>query len=213
MKRCSEGLYTGHVPTNIAPGSTDQVTTGSTPLLLLGRCSIRRLIATYSFLRGKVMRRLFVLLIGFAVLPLACGGRQKSPGTAGETNVSAAGVKDVDWAKMDHRARLEHMKAVVLPTMLGVFREFDPEHYAEFDCTTCHGPGARRGEFAMPSAALPKLPAHGDFAGLRAQKPEVFDFMVQQVVPAMARAMGESPYDPATGQGFGCSRCHQTDDG
>ena len=41
-----------------------------------------------------------------------------------------------------------------------------------------------------------------------AEKSEVANFMATKVVPAMAAAMGEKPYDPATHQGFGCAGCH-----
>lgn len=35
--------------------------------------------------------------------------------------------------------------------------------------------------------------------------------MAEVVVPAMAEAMGETPFDPATGEGFGCAGCHGVD--
>jgi hypothetical protein len=41
-----------------------------------------------------------------------------------------------------------------------------------------------------------------------AEKPAIMKFMGEQVVPAMATAMGEPPFDPATHKGFGCGGCH-----
>jgi hypothetical protein len=87
------------------------------------------------------------------------------------------------------------------------FQGFDAEHYAEFGCVTCHGPGAKDGNFEMPSPALPKLPE--DPTPVFQEKPEVSKFMSEQVVPQMAKLLGEEPFNPETGKGFGCFDCHQ----
>jgi len=101
------------------------------------------------------------------------------------------------------------MKSVVLPKMGALFHDFAPTHYAEPTCATCHGPGAKDGSFSMPNPALPKLPATpAGFEKLRSQHTKIFDFMSNQVVPAMASLVGEEPYDPKTNQGFGCFECH-----
>ena len=39
-------------------------------------------------------------------------------------------------------------------------------------------------------------------------KAEISKFMHEKVVPEMAAAMGQKPYDPATKTGFGCMNCH-----
>ena len=150
---------------------------------------------------------------------LACGGSQPPPGTTsneptgakGASAPTAAGPDAIDWEKMSHNERMEHMKQVVLPTMKPEFQRFGPSRYADFACTTCHGPGAQRGEFDMPSDALPKLPPNGDFAKLPADQGPAVEFMLKTVVPKMADALGMTPFDPATGQGFGCYACHQTE--
>ena len=44
---------------------------------------------------------------------------------------------------------------------------------------------------------------------MQAKKPEIVKFMSEKVVPDMANALGEKPFDPATKQGFGCAGCHE----
>jgi hypothetical protein len=41
--------------------------------------------------------------------------------------------------------------------------------------------------------------------------PEVSKLMVEQVMPKMLEVLGTTPFDPATGQGFGCNGCHGID--
>ena len=113
------------------------------------------------------------------------------------------------WPEMTHEQKIQHMKTEVTPTMMAVFQGFNADRYAEFNCATCHGPGANDGEFAMPSPALPKLPPNGEFDALMKEKPEVMNFMFE-VGPKMAGSLGVAPYDPETHEGFGCYGCHQT---
>jgi hypothetical protein len=101
------------------------------------------------------------------------------------------------------------MKAGVMPKMGAAFHDFDAKTYAEPKCVLCHGSGAKDGSFKMPNPDLPKLP--GDPAGFKkiAQaKPKVFEFMMKTVEPQTAALVGEQPFDPKTGKGFGCFECH-----
>lgn len=100
------------------------------------------------------------------------------------------------------------MKTVVVPRMKSVFQKQDAEHFAEFGCQTCHGAGAKQGRFKMPNAALPALNPAGGFKVHMDEHPNDTKFMMEQVVPEMAAALGESPFDPKTGEGFGCFECH-----
>jgi mono/diheme cytochrome c family protein len=96
------------------------------------------------------------------------------------------------------------MKTVVAPSMGAIFKAADGKRYAEFGCKTCHGKNNED-----PHKALPKLTLSGDgFKKLMAEKPAVVKFMGEQVTPAMAKAMGEKPFDPASHTGFGCAGCH-----
>lgn len=114
------------------------------------------------------------------------------------------------WADMDMDQKKSHMMKVVMPQMGKVFKDHDAKKYAEFSCATCHGPEAKEGKFDMPSAALPKLPAKGDFKALTKKHPKVMEFMGTQVVPEMAKAIDMEPYNPETNTGFGCYGCHQS---
>lgn len=153
-----------------------------------------------------------------AVSTVSCGSHPPpsaatppTASTASSDSAAAPSAAPVAFAAMSRREKSEHMKKVVVPQLGAVFAAADPERYAEFGCVNCHGPGARRGEFEMPSAALPKLPPKGDFAALKAEKPQVFVFMAEKVLPEMAQALGEHPFDPATGEGFSCYDCHTTE--
>ena len=112
---------------------------------------------------------------------------------------------------MDHKEQMQLMQSVVVPEMTTVFQSHDAEYFAEVTCVTCHGPGAGKGEFAMPSAALPKLPAKGAFDALKANDAKTMEFMANEVVPKMASILGEEPFNPSTGAGFGCYDCHQSE--
>jgi len=61
----------------------------------------------------------------------------------------------------------------------------------------------------MPNPKLPKVP--NDMPGfdkLSKDKPDAVKFMSTKVVPEMAQMLGEEPFDPKTGKGFGCHQCH-----
>jgi len=129
--------------------------------------------------------------------------------------VAADGTEPTDdatppaWPEMSHEQKITHMKTEVMPTMKAVFQGFSAEHFADFTCATCHGPGASEGQFEMPSPALPKLPPNGEFEPLMKEKPEIMNFMFE-VGPKMAASLGVEPYNPETHEGFGCYGCHQT---
>ncbi len=164
------------------------------------------------------MRRTFPIF-ALALLTSTGCGKEKPPTTSPDP-VAAEGEGDASvddqgapkaWGSMSFDDKKQHMMDVVTPTMAGVFQGFSAEHFAEFNCTNCHGPGANEGKFQMPSASLPKLPPNGDFAALFEAKPEVMSFMAEKVVPQMAATLDVAPYDPETHEGFGCYACHQAE--
>lgn len=107
---------------------------------------------------------------------------------------------------MSPAAKLNHMKTVVAPTMAKTFQAHDAAEFKDFGCKTCHGPDKK-----APKQFLPKLTFEGGKFTSMATKPELTKFMMEHVVPTMAKAMGMQPFDPATHQGFGCGGCHTVD--
>lgn len=151
--------------------------------------------------------------VAFAVLVVAaCGGSQpaaeSAPGESAEPAPAAADSGKA-WADMNKGERASYMMQVVQPKMKVLFQEFDAKHFATFNCATCHGEGAKNKSFAMPDAAIPKIPGNMEgFEKLKAEKPEMVKFMMETVVPEMAKLVNEPVFDPATGKGFGCGECH-----
>jgi hypothetical protein len=168
----------------------------------------------------KLETHIFALSLTIAFA--ACAGPQKkepAKGTADDktpaakkenaTEVDPTPVKtEGKFDALDHKQRVEFMKTKIVPKMTQVFQTFDAKHFAKVTCVTCHGPGAKQGKFEMPTAALPKL----DFSKKDPSKQKWNEFMAKQVVPTMATALGEKPYDPATKKGFGCLSCHMKAD-
>jgi hypothetical protein len=155
------------------------------------------------------MRRLrhAVLFLPFAFALVACEkapAPTTTPAPGAETPAADAPPPPSRFAEMNHDQKMEHMAKVVEPKMAVVFKAGDAARYEKFGCETCHVNHAPR-----PQDVLPKLKLSGDgFQKMMAEKPEVTKFMAEQVVPAMAEVMGEKPFDPTTGQGFGCAGCH-----
>ncbi|HEY6726464.1 MAG TPA: hypothetical protein VI197_20660 [Polyangiaceae bacterium] len=150
-----------------------------------------------------------MVLVGALLIAAGCGGSQAAePATPSATEAEApaadaaasqAPAPEKEFDDMAPAEQLKFMKEVVAPTMAKKFQEVDAEHYADFGCTTCHGPGAKDGNFEMPTASLPKLPE--DMDSLMKEKPEVMKFMIEVVKPEMAKLLGE-------GEDFGCFDCH-----
>ena len=118
---------------------------------------------------------------------------------------SAPPPKKKTWANFNHDEKLAFMKSEVTPKMAKTWGDFDKK-YAKLDCATCHGSAAKKGNFKMPNAELPKLD-HKDGFKAHKGKQKVLDFMFK-MTPELAGILQLPPFDPATGQGFGCGGCH-----
>jgi hypothetical protein len=123
----------------------------------------------------------------------------------GDAGALPAQVKFDDLSEDQQKA---YMKDVVLPKMKATFLTLNPKRYADMNCTTCHGPDAKKGEFEMPNPKLPKLDPKDNFKAHMKHDAEVVKFMMERVVPEMTALLGEEPYDPAKQEGFGCFDCH-----
>lgn len=150
--------------------------------------------------------RSILFAISAAVL-LACGASTPAPeAPAGPApSEGAAAPTARKFADLSEDEKVEVMMTNVMPTVGKSFKEFDPERYGKFSCASCHGPDKN----PDPRAVLPQLTlSNGGMEKLSSAQPEMMKFMIERVVPEMAAALGEKPYDPATQQGFGCGGCH-----
>lgn len=165
------------------------------------------------------------LFVSFVALTLSCSGAEKSKATpptdeVAETTVAEQPVEPdpqqveepppdqgegIPWSDKTHEQQEAYMKLTVKPRMEKLFQQFDPERFAKFKCSTCHGSDAVARSFEMPSPELPKLE---NFEKLEAEHPEMMEFMKKTVVPEMAAMLGQKPFDPETRTGFGCGACH-----
>jgi hypothetical protein len=118
---------------------------------------------------------------------------------------SAPPPKKKTWMDFNHDEKMAFMKAEVMPKMAKTWGDFDKK-YAKMDCATCHGSSAKKGQFKMPNAELPKLD-HKDNLKAHKGKQKVLDFMFK-MTPELAGILSLPPFDPASGQGFGCGGCH-----
>lgn len=141
------------------------------------------------------------------VLAAACGSKSPpattptpTPGGASATAV----LPDLPFEELDHDQRVEFMKQKVLPTMKPLFQNHDPEDFAGFGCETCHGAGAKDGEYEMPNPKLPKL----NLANLGKFKKADVEWMKNEILPTMARLLGEPVASEANPKGFHCLECH-----
>lgn len=148
------------------------------------------------------------LLFYLTALLGACQTTKATPGEPAGMAQAEQPPLAKEWQDMNKDERRELMKTVVVPRMNALFREFNVQRYPQVRCTFCHGEGAKKGSFDMPNPDLPRLGFGDRLAKERADKPDMVAFMSRRVVPEMASALGVKPFDPNTGDGFGCRDCH-----
>lgn len=120
----------------------------------------------------------------------------------------AAATEEAAFDDLPKEKKVEVMQSKVVPSIGRLLKEHDGKKFEKFGCASCHGPQKKDD----PRDVLPKLTlSNGGFEKLSKQKPEMMKLMSEKVVPAMAAALGEKPFDPTTKQGFGCAGCHKVD--
>ena len=148
------------------------------------------------------------LLVAAILVLAACGSKPAAPTTPkeGEGNGGAATVTlpDVPFADLDHDQRIAFMKQKVVPVMKPVYQNHDAKDFAQFGCKTCHGEQAKQGHFDMPNPKLPKL----NFNDMSKFKKEDIEWMEKEVLPTMAKILGQPLYSKDNPKGFGCLECH-----
>jgi hypothetical protein len=114
------------------------------------------------------------------------------------------------FQEMGEQEQKNYMMTTVVPVMQHRFHAFDDDYYANFGCPTCHGAEPEARGFQMPEAALPRLPQPEtpEWDEMMDDPSGLVLFMRDEVVPIMAALLGQAPFDPATGEGFGCFDCH-----
>lgn len=106
------------------------------------------------------------------------------------------------WAAMDFDARKQFMATVVVPRVAPLFREFDAERFAAVGCRTCHGSGAKAGDFKLPNADLPVLHSEALKNPPEELQP-MLAFMRERLKPKMAELLGMEE-----SSSFKCGTCH-----
>lgn len=160
-------------------------------------------------------------LVAASILAAACGttppATQPPEGTAAPegsgaptaapTGTAAAVAAPDKWSdSLSMDEKVAFMKAHVVGPLGEAFKAGDAAKYPTIGCKTCHGPSLKDTKEALPHLTL----KDGKITSF-AEKPEISKWMAEKVVPAMATALGEPPYDPATHKGFGCAGCHVVD--
>lgn len=121
--------------------------------------------------------------------------------------------KQLTWAEMNLSQRKALMANEVVPRAGAIFRSWRPEHYAEINCTLCHGENAKKGNFHMPTAHLPRLSGELLLGPEREKHPNTTRLKMDELVPIMSETLGVKSFSLITRRGFGCYSCHLGPDG
>ncbi|HMG24924.1 MAG TPA: hypothetical protein VK607_26490 [Kofleriaceae bacterium] len=144
------------------------------------------------------------LLVAAALLLAACGSKPASTTTPKEGEGATVALPDAPFDDLDHDQRIEFMKQKVVPAMKPIYQNHDAKDFAQFGCVTCHGAQAKEGHFDMPNPKLPKL----NFNDMSKFKKEDIEWMEKEVLPTMAKILGQPMYSKDNPKGFGCLECH-----
>ena len=112
------------------------------------------------------------------------------------------------WPEMSIDQKKKHMREVVLPRAVQVFRAWRPDRYRQIDCRLCHGPDPVAANFRMPSPHLPRLSGEVLLGPEFAKYPDTARLKLDSLVPAISEALGLKKFSIITRRGFGCYSCH-----
>lgn len=168
-------------------------------------------------IRTVLFSSFVVVLGGIAGCTEVGPSTSESDPSTNDTSAADAGEMEVDaapdtpdarplepgaWAEMDFDARKQFMATVVVPQVAPLFRAFDPERFAAVSCRTCHGSGAKAGDFKVPNADLPVLHSEALKNPPEELQP-VLAFMREQLKPKVAELLGMQ--EPSE---LRCGTCH-----
>ncbi len=127
------------------------------------------------------------------------------------TDDTEPGAPGVPWGEKTFKQRQEFMGIVFLKEMKKSFKAHDEAQFSGFKCQTCHGDDMKERNFEMPTDSIYPLNAQTPVESAMEYDEEITKFMVEQVVPESARLLDMEPFNPETGEGFGCFGCHPTE--
>ncbi|MBI5607284.1 MAG: hypothetical protein HY902_00220 [Deltaproteobacteria bacterium] len=132
---------------------------------------------------------------------VAAGADTAAADVAADTSGDVTATKD--YKDMTSQEKSMFMAQTVMPLMVQLVKKADPSK-GGYVCAQCHGVTGPDIGFKMPNGVIPldpkKLPPVGTSP--------LVDAMYKEITPQIAKLLGLSPYDPATGKGFGCFSCH-----
>lgn len=141
-----------------------------------------------------------------AGLVLGCASACGAPSPGASIDL---GAPDVSWAAKNTEQRFGFMAARVHPGMQRVFAEYDDAYADDFTCKTCHGLDPERVDYEMPTPDLYPLPKDNPIGSTMEDDPEVGNFMMGKVLPAMQEMFSEGHGGSTK---VTCFTCHPADE-
>lgn len=140
--------------------------------------------------------------------PATAETRDASEAETSTSEATEPGAPGVPWAEKTFEQRQEWMGVVFYPAMKSLFQTHDAIAFKTFKCQTCHGDDMKERKFEMPSDSIFPLDPERPVESAMEYDEAITKFMIEVVVPESAKLLDTQPYNPETGEGFGCFDCH-----